>query len=113
MSMALLSRKTPNPPDAHAIVHRNSSAMFSLLKASLNESPNFLLMPISPFFWDAILAALVAAAANGGKDISPKNVANPSLSSAAPTNTAAIAVALIKISAMIVVATNLLTVAPK
>ena len=42
ISMALTSKNTPNPPAAHAMVHRNSSARFSTRMASLNESLNFL-----------------------------------------------------------------------
>ncbi len=113
ISMALTSKNTPNPPAAHAMVHRNSSARFSTRMASLNESLNFLPSLVQPFFWDAMFAALVATAAVSGNAIIPKMGAAPSFSSATPNNTAAIATAPITINAMTIVATNLRPVTTK
>ena len=113
ISMTSLNKNTPNPPVAHATVHRNNSPIFSASRAALNDSTTFLYIRVSPSFLAAMLAALVTTAAISGNAISPTKVSNPSFSSAAPNNTAAIAVALIKISAMTVVATNLRPVTAK
>lgn len=80
ISMALVGRNTPNPPDAHAMVHRSNSATFSARMALLNESLNLPPILVSSSFSDAILAALVAAAANSGKASSPAVVHVPSFS---------------------------------
>ena len=64
ISMALIRKNTPNPPDAHAMVHSNSSAKFFPSTAASNDSLNFLYTPVSHSFLDAMLAALVATAAN-------------------------------------------------
>ena len=86
ISMALIRRNTPKPPDAYAMVDSNSSAKFLASRASSNDSLNFRYTLVSHSFLDAMVAALVATAANAGNAISASVVRFPNISTTVPIN---------------------------